>query len=377
LATTTALLEDVPLAPLTTLELGGRARYLLEARDDATVVEGARWATERRLPLLVLGGGSNLIVPDAGFDGLVIKMASRGIDFEADGTSPSSLSSSLSILRAQAGEPWDALVAETVRRGLAGLECLSGIPGLAGATPIQNVGAYGQEVAETIRSVRALDRRTFEIVELPPDRCAFAYRDSAFKKTPDRWIVLGVTFALRPGGPATVRYDELERALAAGGLAAPSLDDVRRQVLRLRRGKSMVLDPDDPNRRSVGSFFTNPIVDATVADRLVDRLVAEGVARDRAAVPRFAAGPDRVKLSAAWLIERAGITKGLRDGAVGVSSRHALALVHHGGGTTAELLALARRVRDAVAARFGIDLSPEPVIVDGPSGAPVGPGHAL
>jgi len=379
LPTTTAFLEDVPLAPLTTLELGGRARYLVEARDDGTVIEGVRWAAERRLPLLILGGGSNLVVSDAGFDGLVIKMASRGIAFEAEDATATTAASptTATIVRAQAGEPWDALVAEVVRRGLAGLECLSGIPGLAGATPIQNVGAYGQEVAETIRAVRALDRQTLAIVELPAERCAFAYRDSAFKRTPDRWIVLGVTFALRAGGPATVRYDELARALAAEGLTAPSLDDVRRQVLRLRRAKSMVLDAADPNRRSVGSFFTNPIVDAAIADRLVDRLVAEGIAPDRAAVPRFSAGPDRVKLSAAWLIERAGIAKGLRAGAVGVSSRHALCLVHHGGGTTSELLALAERVRGAVAARFGIDLEPEPVIVGGRARAPVGRGDAL
>jgi UDP-N-acetylmuramate dehydrogenase len=350
--------SDVPLAPLTTLELGGRARYLLEAGDDAAVTEAARWAADRGLPLLVLGGGSNLVVSDAGFDGLVVRIGSRGRTFEP-------VDDATTLLHAQAGEPWDALVAETVERGLAGLECLSGIPGLAGATPIQNVGAYGQEVAETIRSVRALDRRTGQVSDLAPERCAFAYRDSVFKHQPDGWIVLGVTFALRRGGAPAVRYRELQEALAAANQTAPppTLALVRRTVLGLRRAKSMVIDAGDPNRRSVGSFFTNPIVSIDEADRLTARLVADGVAADAAAVPRFPAGPGRVKLSAGWLIERAGIAKGFRAGAVGVSSRHALALVHHGGGTTAALLALADQIRDTVARRFGITLMPEPVIV--------------
>lgn len=356
-----SLIEDVPLAPLTTLELGGRARYLLEARDDATAIAGLRWAATRALPVLILGGGSNLVIGDAGFDGLVIKLGSRGLDFAPDGAGTT-------IVRAQSGEPWDPLVAETVRRDLAGLECLSGIPGLVGATPIQNVGAYGQEVADTIRAVRVVDRRTFEVSDLAADRCAFAYRDSAFKRTPDRWLVLGVTFALRPSGAPAVRYQELDQALRAAGLTTPSLDDVRRQVLRLRREKSMVIDaagnsPADPNRRSVGSFFTNPIVEATVADRLAEHLIADGAISTAAAMPRFPAAGGRAKLSAAWLIERAGFAKGMRAGAVGISSRHALALVHHGGGTTRELLALADQIQAAVAARFGVVLAREPVVV--------------
>jgi UDP-N-acetylmuramate dehydrogenase len=349
--------HDVPLAPLTTLELGGPARHLLVATDDATVIEALGWAAARSLPVLVLGGGSNLVIADAGFPGLVIRMAARGVSFDRE---PDAVT-----LRAEAGEPWDPLVAETVRRGLAGLECLSGIPGSTGATPIQNVGAYGQEVAACIRAVRVVDRRTLEVSELSAERCAFAYRQSVFKRQPDRWIVLGVTFALRPGGAATVRYRELALALApaAAGAAGPTLEEVRRTVLRLRRSKSMVIDPADPNRRSAGSFFTNPILATAEADRLVARLVAEGLVSEAAEVPRFAAGDGRVKLSAGWLIERAGFTKGLRRGAVGISSRHALALVHHGGGTTAALLALADEVRGAVARRFGVALVPEPVLV--------------
>jgi UDP-N-acetylmuramate dehydrogenase len=356
-----SIATNVPLAPLTTLQLGGAARYLVEVADDDAVMQALGWADAQGAPVLVLGGGSNLVVSDAGFDGLVIRMASRGLAFEPRGDR--------TWVRAQAGEPWDALVAATVARGLAGLECLSGIPGLVGATPIQNVGAYGQEVAETIRAVRVIDRATGDVRELPPERCQFGYRDSVFKRRPHAWIVLGVTFALRPGGAPSVRYRELEQALAGrdgGAGAPPSLDEVRETVLRLRRGKSMVIDPADPNRRSAGSFFVNPILAAADADRLVERWMAEGVVSDAAEVPRFPAEDGRVKLSAGWLIERAGLTKGLRAGAVGISSRHALALVHHGGGTTAELLALADQVRGAVARRLGVELSLEPVLV-GPS----------
>jgi UDP-N-acetylmuramate dehydrogenase len=345
--------DDVPLAPLTTLELGGRARHLVEARSEADVLEALRWAAARAVPVLVLGGGSNLVVGDAGFDGLVVRMALRGRAFAAPAGGEV-------LVTAAAGEPWDDLVADTVARGLAGLECLSGIPGLAGATPIQNVGAYGQEVADTIRAVRAVERATGAVVELAPAACAFAYRDSAFRRAPERHVVLGVTFALRPGGAPTLRYRELGDALAG---RTPTLSDTRAAVLALRARKSMVIDPADPNRRSAGSFFTNPIVDASFADDLAARVAAEGGVAAPTEVPRWPAGPGRVKLSAGWLIEHAGITKGLRRGAVGVSTRHALALVHHGGGTTAELCALARDIRAAVAARFGVTLETEPVFV--------------
>ena len=352
------MLHHHPLAPLTTLELGGPAGSFVEAADEQTVIAALGWAKTHGLGVLPLGGGSNLVVGDAGFPGLVLRIGLRGVFYEAG--------DDITLVRAQAGEPWDALVSDTVDRGLAGLECLSGIPGLVGATPIQNVGAYGQEVAETIRVVRVVDRRSLQVSELSPERCAFSYRDSAFKRDPDRWVVLAVTFALRTDGTAGVRYRELEQALAARAArpaSAPSLAAVRDAVLALRRGKSMVLDPADPNRRSVGSFFVNPIVPVAEADRLVARLLTENVVADAAEVPRFPAGPDRIKLSAGWLIERAGLCKGLRRGAVGISSRHALALVHHGGGTTAQLLALADEVRVTVAARFGVTLVREPVVV--------------
>jgi UDP-N-acetylmuramate dehydrogenase len=347
--------DDVPLAPLTTLELGGRARHLVEAADEAAIVEALAWATARGVPAFVLGGGSNVVVADAGYEGLVVRVTSRGRAYAYAGAEVR--------VTATAGEPWDDLVADTVARGLAGLECLSGIPGLAGATPIQNVGAYGQEVADTIRSVRVFDRREAAVIELPPSECAFGYRDSAFRRAPERHVVLAVTFGLRPNGAPTLRYRELADALAYE--PAPTLAATRAAVIALRRRKSMVIDAADPNRRSVGSFFTNPVVAAPVAERLAARAAAEGIVAAASDVPRWPAGPGHVKLSAGWLIERAGIAKGMRmdGGAVGVSSAHALALVHHGGGTTAALIAFARRVRDAVDARFGVRLVPEPIFV--------------
>jgi UDP-N-acetylmuramate dehydrogenase len=346
-----AVTADVPLAPLTTLELGGPARFFARAESEATVREALHWANARGLPVFVLGGGSNLVVGDGGFDGLVLQVGPQGMAFHDEGAEV--------LVEAAAGERWDVLVARAVGRGLAGVECLSGIPGFVGATPIQNVGAYGQEVGETIRRVRVLDRQTLAVTELGPETCAFGYRDSAFKHAPDRHVVLSVTFALRPGGAPTVRYPELRQALDG----PPTLAQVRATVLELRGRKSMVLDPADENRRSAGSFFMNPVVDAGEAERVVALAVREGIVSDPAQVPRFPAPDGRVKLAAGWLIERAGIRKGQRRGPVGISSRHALALVHHGGGQTADLLALAREVRDAVAARFGVRLVPEPVLL--------------
>ena len=345
--------DGVPLAPMTTLELGGPARHLVEATDDDTIVEALRWAEARGLPALILGGGSNVVIGDRGWDGLVIRVATRGRRFEDAGGTVA--------LTAAAGEPWDAVVAESVARGLAGLECLSGIPGLVGATPIQNVGAYGQEVADTIRSVKVLERASKRVLELTPAACAFAYRDSAFKRAPDRHVVLEVTFALRPGGAPSLRYRELADAFGAG--AQPSLAEVRATVLALRRKKSMLIVDGDPNRRSVGSFFTNPVVPAAAAEAVAARAVALGAIAAPDDMPRWPTADGAVKLSAGWLIERAGVRKGQRRGAVGVSSAHALALVHHGGGSTAALLELAQEVRDAVHARFAMTLVPEPTMI--------------
>jgi UDP-N-acetylmuramate dehydrogenase len=350
------LKTQVPLAPWTTFELGGPARYFVQTPDEPSLVRALQWAAAEGLEASVLGGGSNLVVADRGYEGLVIQLPGRGVQSWREGERVH--------LRVQAGEPWDPLVEWSVEQGLAGLECLSGIPGLAGATPIQNVGAYGQEVSETITAVRVLDRRTLQVQQMAPEDCLFAYRDSVFKRNLGRWVVLSVDFALRPGGEPSVRYAELERALQGrtrGG--ADALTEVRRVVLQLRRGKSMVLAPDDPNRRSAGSFFTNPILPEDEARRVIERAVEQGLATDPSGVPAFDAGPGRTKLAAGWLIERSGIRKGLKWGPVGVSSRHALALVHHGGGRTEDLLSLARHVQRTVRDRFGVTLRPEPVML--------------
>jgi UDP-N-acetylmuramate dehydrogenase len=346
--------ERVPLAPLTSLELGGDAERWVCAETEAEVLEALRAARADREPVTVLGGGSNVVVPDEGVRGLVLQMGLRGVELRQQGEHV--------LVTAQAGEPWDPLVERTVGEDLAGLECLSGIPGLVGAAPIQNVGAYGQEVSDTVRTVRVVDTRTFEVRELSAQECGFGYRDSAFKRDPGRSVVLAVTFALRSGGAPTVRYAELERAL---GETAPDLQSVRRTVIGLRRRKGMVIDPADPERRTAGSFFTNPVVHDAVAEQVVARALEMGAATDAADVPRWPAGAGTTKLAAGWLIERAGIAKGWRVGPVGVSSRHALALVHHGDGHTRDLLHLALEVRARVSERFGVWLRPEPVLLGG------------
>ncbi|WP_347058118.1 UDP-N-acetylmuramate dehydrogenase [Blastococcus sp. HT6-30] len=326
--------SDVPLAELTTLAVGGPAERLIEVETPAELVAAVRDADEAGRPLLLVGGGSNLIAPDEGWPGDVVAVRTRGIDRSGD------------WLTVQAGEDWDALVAHTVGERLAGMEALSGIPGSTGATPVQNVGAYGQEVAQTITGVRVYDRAGRTERFLAPAECGFAYRDSRLKREPGRFVVLDVTFALDPGElSAPVAYAELARTLGIEvGRRAP-LADVRDAVLALRRGKGMVWDPADPDSRSAGSFFTNPIVAAARA--------VEGC-------PSWPAGDGRVKLSAAWLVQHAGFGRGTRDGRVGTSSRHSLALTTEDGATAAELLAFADRVVATVRERFGVTLVREP-----------------
>ncbi|WP_438039918.1 UDP-N-acetylmuramate dehydrogenase [Sorangium sp. So ce128] len=363
--------ESVPLAPLTTLGVGGPARYFAEADGEAAVVEAFRFAEARGVPLFVLGGGSNLLIADRGVDALVLRVRVRGIELlrgrgeDGGAGAGDGGEAGRALVRAGAGEAWDDLVARSVAEGWAGVECLSGIPGDVGATPIQNVGAYGQEVAETIVEVRAIDRATGAAAVLSGADCGFGYRDSRFKRAwRGRYVITAVTFALRPGGAATVRYPELHRALAApAGGAAPPLGEVRSAVIALRRGKSMVLDPADENRRSAGSFFMNPTLAPGAAAAVIARIEAAGVLAPGEAIPRYPADGGRVKLSAAWLIERAGFAKGTRHGAAGISTRHTLALVNRGGATAEELLGLARRVRQGVLDRFGVALSAEPDLV--------------
>ncbi|PYQ39997.1 MAG: UDP-N-acetylenolpyruvoylglucosamine reductase, partial [Acidobacteria bacterium] len=343
--------ERFPLAPLSTLGVGGPARYYARVTSEDSVREAVEWARARSLPLLVLGGGSNVVLADEGHPGLVLHLVTRGIETRPVGETVE--------VTAEAGEPWDSLVAAAVEQGWAGVECLSGIPGLVGATPIQNVGAYGQEVGETVSAVEAFDLQTGRACRLTNAQCRFAYRDSRFKSADrGRFIVLRVTYALRPGGPPAVRYAELARNLEERGLGVPSLAEVREAVIGLRRRKSMVLDPGDPNARSVGSFFTNPIVPAAVADELETVLRRDGILREGEHPPRFPAGDGRVKLSAAWLIERAGLAKGYQRGNVGLSSRHTLAIVNRGGAAASEVVALAREVRERVHDRFGVTLVP-------------------
>jgi UDP-N-acetylmuramate dehydrogenase len=339
--------HDVPLGPMTTLEIGGPARHFCEAVTENMVVDALRWADRRGVPVAIVGGGSNLVVADDGFDGLAMRVAIPGFEV-GDGTDAA-------LVSVAAGEPWDEVVARTVEKNLAGLECLSGIPGSAGATPIQNVGAYGQEVSSAIVRVSVIDRVTGRRGDLAPQDCEFGYRSSRFKREPDRFVVLGVTFRLIPGGSPTVRYRQLEERLATLD-APPGLAEVRSAVLDLRRSKSMVIEASDANRRSVGSFFVNPTVTSAQANRIQET-------EPTAELPRFPAEQGNIKIPAAWLIERCGFWRGMRRGAVGVSSRHSLALVHHGGGTAEDLIALARDIRDTVRDRFGIDLQPEPTFL--------------
>ncbi len=345
--------EHVPLAPLTTLGLGGPARFFVRARDRAEIEAALRWAAQRELPTFILGEGSNLVVGDAGFSGVVVQPAARGQTWTEteDGFA----------VRVAAGEPWDDVVAESVRRGIAGIECLSGIPGHTGAAPVQNIGAYGHEVAEVVEAVEVMDRDSLAVMTLERSSCGFGYRDSTFKRESNRFVILSVTLKLRRDAEPVIRYAELARALAPQPRPSPA--HAREVVLALRRKKAMVLDPDDENRRSAGSFFTNPVVDERVANDLVQRALTDGIVTAAEQVPRFATSDGRVKLAAGWLIERSGIHKGLRMGPVGISTRHALALVHHGGGTTADLLRLATHVRQTVLERFGIALTPEPVFL--------------
>ncbi|MCU1671672.1 MAG: murB [Blastococcus sp.] len=329
--------RDVRLADLTTLAVGGPIDRLIEVEETAELVAAVRDADGAGRPLLLLGGGSNVVAPDAGWPGDVVAVRTRGI------------ARSGGVIEVQAGEPWDDVVAFTVAQQLAGIEALAGIPGSTGATPVQNVGAYGQEVAQTITAVQVYDRAEKAVCTLTPAECGFAYRDSRLKREPGRFVVLAVTFALDESADSRpVGYAELAGRLGIEvGETAP-LDDVRSAVIELRRGKGMVLDPADPDSRSAGSFFTNPVVPAAHA--------VEGC-------PSWPAGDGKVKLSAAWLVQHAGFGRGTRDGLVGTSSRHSLALTTEPGATAAELLAFADRVVVAVEEQFGVSLDREPTAV--------------
>jgi UDP-N-acetylmuramate dehydrogenase len=344
-------LHDAPLAPLTTFRLGGPATRLLTATTDDEVIAAVREADDTGTPLLIIGGGSNLVIGDKGFDGTALRIATKGIRLEG------------TTLELAAGEVWSDAVAHAVSAGLAGIECLAGIPGSAGATPIQNVGAYGQEVSSTITEVIAWDRRAGEKVTLTNAECGFAYRDSRFKREPGRHVVLRVRFRLEDaeGLSAPIAYAEAARVLGVTPGERKELPLVRLAVLGLRTGKGMVLDPGDHDTWSAGSFFTNPVLGpeeyAAFLGRVRDRLGAAAVP------PAYPAGEGRTKTSAAWLIDRAGFTKGYGTGPARISTKHTLALTNRGEATTEDLLALAREVVTGVHDAFGITLVNEPVTV--------------
>ncbi|MFJ1599524.1 UDP-N-acetylmuramate dehydrogenase [Streptomyces sp. NPDC088261] len=344
-------LHDAPLAPLTTFRLGGPARRLLTATTDADVVDAVRAADEEGTPLLVIGGGSNLVIGDKGFDGTALRIATTG--FHLDGTT----------LELAAGEVWTDAVARTVEAGLAGIECLAGIPGSAGATPIQNVGAYGQEVSSTLTDVVAYDRAARETVTLTKDECAFSYRHSRFKEDPARYVVLRVRFVLEDAGglSAPLKYAETARALGVEPGERVPAALARDTVLKLRAGKGMVLDPEDHDTWSAGSFFTNPILTEQAYEDFLTR--ARARLGDDVTPPAFPAGEGLRKTSAAWLIDKAGFTKGYGTGPARISGKHTLALTNRGGATTEDLLALAREVVAGVRDAFGITLVNEPVTV--------------
>ncbi len=342
--------HNVELAGLTTLGLGGPARTLVSVYDARQTVEAVREVGEHDEPLLILAGGSNVVVSDAGFSGTVVLLRSTGVAVVTDGAEHA-------LVRVAAGHALDDLVQWCVAESLAGVECLSGIPGSVGATPIQNVGAYGQEIAEVLRAVTVYDRKLDRVVELSAAECGFAYRTSTFKRA-QRYVVLEVVLRLRrdqAGGP--LRYGELSRRLATTEQSRPPLVEVRAAVLELRRDKGMVIDVTDPDTRSVGSFFTNPIVSAEQYRQLDATL---GATAEQ--IPHWLTGDGRVKLAAAWLIEHAGFGKGFTRGGVGVSSRHTLALVNRGGSTT-ELLGFAQEISCEVQRRYGVKLEHEPVLV--------------
>jgi UDP-N-acetylmuramate dehydrogenase len=341
--------ENIPLAPYTTLQVGGSARYFAEPADEDEIVEALRWARARGLPLFVLGGGSNLLVSDAGSAGLVLHMTLAGIEaHDVD-----AMRDGRRVYSVGAGVDWDTFVARAVADNCAGVECLSGIPGSVGGSPVQNVGAYGQDVSESITRVRAIDATNLERVEFDREACGFRYRQSRFNGAElGRYILTRVDYALQPEGAPKIAYAELQRYINS---ATPTLSQTREAVLQIRRAKGMVLDENDADSRSAGSFFKNPVVSLAEYERIAAASVVP--------VPHFEAGAGRVKLAAAWLIEQAGMSKGFALGPAAISSKHTLALINLGGAKAADILRLKEVVQQRVRQRFSVELHPEPVML--------------
>jgi UDP-N-acetylmuramate dehydrogenase len=340
------LQQHVPLAPLTTFQVGGPARYFVEARSESDVCAAVAEARSHGWPLFVLGGGSNLVISDAGWPGLALKIALTGIAEHRDG--------GRMLFEAAAGEDWDRFVAHAVARDCAGIECLSGIPGTVGGTPVQNVGAYGQEVAETITSVRVLDTTSGEFRDLENADSGFAYRTSIFNtRERGRYIVLRVRFALTPSGAPRIEYADLKHHFA-GRSTPPTLAETREAVRAIRLSKAMLIVSGDDDCRSAGSFFKNPMLTRDALDQLQSRT---------GPIPHFPAKDGQMKVAAAWLVEHAGFPKGLTRGPVGISRKHALAIVNRGGATAADIIALKNEIQQRVLDKFGIELQSEPVFV--------------
>jgi UDP-N-acetylmuramate dehydrogenase len=345
--------ENIPLAPLTTFKVGGPARYFIDAHSEHEVSEAVAFAFARKLPLFVLGGGSNLLISDSGWPGLVQKVSLAGVEFEGD--------LQKMLFHAAAGENWDGLVALAVSKNCSGIECLSGVPGSVGGTPVQNVGAYGQEISETITHVRALEVATGNILDLSNADCGFSYRSSIFNSTRrNEFIVLEVSYRLSRNGEPKIEYSDVNNFFAAANLERPTLQQVRDAVRSIRQSKAMLLVEGDEDCRSAGSFFKNPIVSAAEADRI--QALAEKRAPGKT-MPRYPATDGQVKLAAAWLVEQSGFLKGYSLGPVGISRKHTLAIVNRGGATAKDILALKDEIEKKVLDIWGIRLQPEPVFV--------------
>ena len=347
--------ENVLLAPFTTLRVGGPARFFIKAKTEEQVGEGLDFAQKRGCPVFILGGGSNILVADSGFTGVVLKIELSGIE-PLDSASGERIS-------AAAGQEWDGFVQFCVDRNLAGIECLSGIPGTVGGTPVQNVGAYGEEVSETIVGVRVFDRSNDSIADLGNPECRFAYRASIFNTThKDRYIVLRVDFVLRPNGEPCIRYQDLQRRFGYK-TGVPSIREVREAVMEIREAKGMALPGEDQDSRSVGSFFKNPILSPEEAARSEERARIRGIIGPDERIARFAAASGKEKLAAAWLVERAGFHRGYKHGNAGISPQHSLAVINRGGATAQEILDLMHLIQSRVRELFEIELQPEPVFV--------------
>jgi len=345
--------ENVPLAPLTTLQVGGSARYFAELRREDDVCEAAQFAKTRTLPLFVLGGGSNLVVADSGWPGLVLRVAIGGITTQTTDASANAV-----LFSVGAGVNWDDLVAQAVVQNCAGVECLSGIPGSVGGTPVQNVGAYGQEVSDTIESVRALDLKQDRIVVLPNPACGFRYRTSIFNTAErGRYIILRVNYRLKRGGAPSLKYVDLQKHFAERR-TPPSLARIRAAVREIRRSKGMLIVPGDEDCRSAGSFFKNPVLSEAQFKDLAERAESEGLE-----IPSYPALDAQRKVPAAWLVERSGFPKGYAAGAAGISRKHALSLINRGGAKASDIIGLKDEIQRRVQAAWGILLEPEPVFV--------------